>query len=869
MVTVVAGISAAWFAAGSTGFLAHPLQHALTWLALAVAIAAAWPKRIDLPAGWAVLVGGAALGLLLTAVASPVVNTLAVAVVLAAIAHTQRELAGRAVLIAAMAAGGLGLFRLAYTAIPTVWLCKDIASRLVGQCVGRLTGCPLEVGVSYAGMDFLVLMSAVYAGWLFWTQPPRRTRAFYGAAAILLGYLAYLTLLAYSAQLLAALPEAAAPPISDENHVGQWTWEGGLRTLIPWNLPLAALVIQAAIAAMMFRWADWQPVAELDSEKAKRQREQEAKQEMSGLAIVRDMLLQFGPAVLAASIPVAIMLATVAPTLKDKTIVAYDKGRLNWDKPEYEKPVMGLYGMLPVFVESLGGRFARSADLTEKDLAEADVLVLIHPDQPWPKETLDRIWDYVRRGGSLLVAADPRVDQGDSHSSFNDVLQPTAMQVRSDTAIGRAAHWEQSLEATPHPATMGIRDLGNPFGLAAGASIQIRWPACSVLVGRWGWSEPGSDAASSAGRSYGPGKQLGDLVLAAEQPFGQGRIFVIGDTSPLRNEMLAVAYPFTGRLLAYLAQKTVSPQAGWRQLLGALAIIALVVLLAWRPNALQVGLSAALLATSIFCCAATTEHSSRILPDGRLHKPNNVAYVDASHSDAFSASLWSPRGVAGLLRTLMRDGYLPLMAYDTSRERMERASLWVSTAPGRSFSTDDRATLQQFLGNEGTFICMTGAEDAHVIGPMLKEEFGIIVPLSPVLPGETARESSPLGTFQQVFSESGGKSRAVSFCGAWPVEFDPSRGNEMVAWSDGKQHHAVVVGQPTTHGVVSVIGATHFAVNENLESLGDSLPDNIRFWRWLLSRVVVGRQEWDPPADLRDEPRSVQSASEPAQAAGQ
>ena len=91
----------------------------------------------------------------------------------------------------------------------------------------------------------------------------------------------------------------------------------------------------------------------------------------------------------------------------------------------------------------------------------------------------------------------------------------------------------------------------------------------------------------------------------------------------------------------------------------------------------------------------------------------------------------------------------------------------------------------------------------------------------------------------------------------------------MIAWSDGKQHHAVVVGQPVTHGVVAVIGATHFAVNENLESLNDSLPDNIRFWRWLLSRVVVGRREWDPPADLRDEPRSMQSPSEPAQAAGQ
>ena len=44
IVVLVAGMVAAWLAAGSTGLLGHPLQHALTWLALAVALVAGWPR---------------------------------------------------------------------------------------------------------------------------------------------------------------------------------------------------------------------------------------------------------------------------------------------------------------------------------------------------------------------------------------------------------------------------------------------------------------------------------------------------------------------------------------------------------------------------------------------------------------------------------------------------------------------------------------------------------------------------------------------------------------------------------------------------------------------------------------------------------
>ena len=375
-----------------------------------------------------------------------------------------------------------------------------------------------------------------------------------------------------------------------------------------------------------------------------------------------------------------------------------------------------------MFVESLGGKFVKSTELSQHDLDSADVLLLLHPDQPWPKETLERVWEYVRRGGSLLVVAEPRVREGDAQSSFNDVLQPTAMQVRYDTAVTRIGNWEQSYDISTHPATAGIDDLRNRFGVQLGSSIRTHWPARPVLVGRWGWSDPGSDAATTGAAAYNAGKLLGDLVLAAEQPLGAGRVFVLGDTSPLRNDMLANAYPFVGRLLGYLANKPASPQSWFRQLLGLAALVGLIALLAWRPSAWQVTLATVTLSASLVCCTAADEWSGRVLPDGRSDsKPNNIAYIDASHLEAYSSDSWAPLGIAGLMRTLMRQGYLPLLLPEVTPERLERAGLLISIAPARAFSGPESLAVQEFVANGGTFLCMVGAEEAAAVAPLLAD----------------------------------------------------------------------------------------------------------------------------------------------------
>src|SRR5205814_1376159 len=117
---------------------------------------------------------------------------------------------------------------------------------------------------------------------------------------------------------------------------------------------------------------------------------------------------------------------------------------------------------------------------------------------------------------------------------FNDLLTGTAMRIKFDSAIFQVGGWLQSYEALAHPTQEGIGDDRNSFGVVTGASVGTHWPARPVLVGRWGFNDPGDEGSSVAmmgNHQYDAGERLGDVILVSEQPVGQGKIVVFGDTS--------------------------------------------------------------------------------------------------------------------------------------------------------------------------------------------------------------------------------------------------------------------------------------------------------------------------------------------------
>ncbi len=831
LLAVLSAISAAWIAAGSTGLLAHPLRRILVLVALGIAllvpgVGTRCPKRRVLLAPFV-----ACAAIAMVSLTSPTAGVMGAAVVLAFLAWVSTN-HSRDVLHAGAAAIALfGLYVFARTAIPSVWQLADFLGGALGSLGGIVARRPLHVSATFAGVDFLIVTLAFCSLYLVHTRPPRAVRAVYGFLAILLGHAIYLLALAYVPDALAALPEPA-----EQNSVSLAAF---LHKALPWNAPLLACAIHLLLVGTMLRWAPWVPPA--IAPPAGRP----ARLAWTQLALASAALA------LAILLPIATTLNTRPLSAEGKKIVFYEKGFVNWLKPthgSYGRLSSGMYGMLPVFVESLGARSVVSPDLSEADLANADVLVLIFPDESWADGQLDRIHDFVRRGGSLLVMGEHTTGGADGDNRFNDVLGPTSMRVRFDCATFAVGGWLHSYEALAHPTTMGIADDRNEFGVVIGASIAARWPARPLLVGRWGFSDIGDEASAQAmmGNSrYDSGEKLGDVVLAAEQPIGKGRVIAFGDTSSFSNAINVSSHVFTSRLLAYLAGGA-GAQPMWRQFAGILIALLLVVLLCLQPNVWRTALVAVGLAASATICTQTSAAAPKPLPDGRRTTPNNLAYIDASHLEAFSGESWRPDGIGGLALTLMRSGYLTLSLPELTPERLQRAGLLISVAPTRAFSHAEIHTVTDFVRTGGTFILTAGRDRVEPSLPLLRE-------LGFEPEQAESPEPIPLGHFKSPYLESAGRRVYVRFHAAWSVRCaDPNA--RVIAY--GRDNQPVIILRRIGAGKAVLIGDTCFAMNKNIEWESgepfEGLRENADFWRWFVT-VLRDEPMWLPEA-VREQP---------------
>jgi hypothetical protein len=886
------GLLAAWFAAGSTGLLGYPLARGSAAIALAGAVITALPRS-----GWtAVKITSVLLAITLAAAAIalrlPVAGIAGTVVVLAVLASLQLLPGRKALLLAAEAVFLLAIYRAACLSLPLVWQAADAAGGFFGRIVGAAVGQPLLVGASYAGLDILVpMIYLAIAAPLRLARlcpqlspygasadnvadnpaPPARSRCMAIAlalAAVLVGYVLFLVLPAITPAVLSWL-EKIAERGDDAFHQFLRDALPFLRDVLPWNLPLVGAVIQSMIAVLLlyiFQRRSLQAggVSYADTSE-KRSRPLLAMLQTAGLLC-------------ALLLPVVTVLCLQRPALEGKKIVLYEKGFLNWLKPEhgeYGRLSIGMYGMLPTFVESLGAKCLVSPELSEKDLQDADVLVLIYPNKAWTADQKERIWAFVRRGGSLLVMGEHTVQEKDLRGKglgydnrINEILEPTSIRVNFDSAMFAVGGWLQSYEALAHPSTAGVGDEQNEFGAVIGAALSVRPPARPVLVGRYGWSDPGDekkDESMMGNHRYDPGERLGDLVLAAEQPLGRGKVFVFGDTSTLTNGVMIGCHPFVARLLGYLAGGNDAPRTAWRQILGALLALGAVAAAIAAPRTWLLAGMALALAVSLAICVGLTHRAGTVLPDGRFKAPNNLAYLDAAQMGAYSRESLRDDGTLGLSMTLMRNGYLTLMLPELTPERLERARLLVSIAPLREYTESERKTIKDFIEQGGMFICTVGLDAA---GPSKKllDELGFQVGASrKQLAENPGFEPKPLGHFKSPYFNSGNYLRYVRFHAAWPVWNDyleePKESPRAAAIAYAPPESPVIVVRRYGKGTATVIGDTCFAMNVNLERIDGSpfegLRENADFWRWLLP-FLSGDKPWYPP-DVEKKPEDKEA----------
>jgi hypothetical protein len=859
-------MAAAWVAAGSTGLLAHPLRHALTLALLGVVAVGAWrpqPWSFRRLAAWALGVG---VALMMASSPVPAITVLACAIVLTGLALDRPSGERRVLLAVAWSITIFAIYRLAVVSIPWLGLAADRVGSVLGALGSLIGPARLSTGATYGGLDYLVLQAALFGFWFARCPAPRAKSAFGFGALILGAHLLYLLALSSFPMWSALLAQSPTPPAPGA--LGTAHSPKKLEELVLWALPVLGAVIHAVAGAFLARSLARQGTP---------QGVPAAVREPGGPGRFLRGSLAWVPLVfLALAVPAVAMLNATPLSLRGRKVVVHEKGFLNWLKPkhgDYGRLSVGMYGMMPAFFESYGASLLISPELSEADLARADLLILIYPNKSWNGGQLERIWRFVQDGGSLLVLGEHTAREKDGGCRFNEVLQPTALRVAFDSAMFAIGGWLHSYEVLAHPASLGLADDRNQFGVVIGASVQVRWPARPLLVGRWGWADPGDPANNESkggslmgNQRYDAGERLGDILLAAEQRFGKGRVVVFGDTSSFTNGILFGSHPYAAALFAALCQRV-----GFGAVRSWIALAGFVLLAGglWERRQARDILAVALpLSLSVSVCTAWSHRAADLLPDGRQRSPNLLAYIDATHLERSSGESWRNNGLGGLELTLMRDGYLVLSLPEFTAERLERAGLLIAAAPGRPFSRSERAALRGFIEGGGIFICTVGWTEAAASREML-EELGFYVGGRGAASG-VGPEPAPFGHFKAPYYNAGDYMSYVRFHAAWPVESSDPQARPLAygprdPGRPGERDPAVILMRPIGRGKAVVIADSEFATNQNLEHEGgqpfEGMRENADFWRWLLS-YLTDQPVWVPPKPVP--PAALTNAPAPA-----
>jgi hypothetical protein len=500
-------------------------------------------------------------------------------------------------------------------------------------------------------------------------------------------------------------------------------------------------------------------------------------------------------------------------------VVLYNQGYLNWQVPSFTmfgSKSAGMFGNLPPLLESMGFSVEKADAITPDVLTGARILVMINVDRELPREALAAIRDFVDNGGSLLLLGDHTFyKHGINRIILNDILQPCRIRYNFDSADWFIGGWLHSYQYAGHSVTAGMRDDMNDAGIVVGASLFAPPPAFPLVIGKYGYSDPGSEVAGDkrgylGNLNYDPGEPLGDVVLCAAEYHGKGKVLVFGDTSSFANGILVNSHDFVNRVFSWLAREE-SPTR-YRLALAVGLFLLAQALLFYRGSSrmLYLPLIACLLSLGVVRLAEGLKqyHNSR-----ELKGP--VAYVDASHGERFSPESWNDNAVLGLHLNLMRNGYLSFTLWNFDEQALREARLLVLIAPSQPFSRKEIGMIRNFVERGGTLMLSVGWEEREASLALL-DAFGFSI------------EHLPLAQFISVIPAAGQK---VRFFEAWPIA-SRGPGSEVIA---AYQSFPVVMKQHYGNGTVVMIGDSSFFWNVNLEMEESHTEENVEFLRWLLA----------------------------------
>ncbi len=495
-----------------------------------------------------------------------------------------------------------------------------------------------------------------------------------------------------------------------------------------------------------------------------------------------------------------------------------DEGFMNWRVPVFERygeHSGGMFGRLPGFLNAQGYDVVKvPRPLDARALSGSRVLVVINLIEFLEPAEKQAIWDFVDRGGSLLLLGDHTGVKGIRGPS-NDLLEPVDIGLNFDSATYWGQGWRDALELLASPVNRGIL-VAEEVQIWVGASLFLGPSAEPVIVAKYGYSDIGDSAnidwAYLGDRRHNAGERIGDMVLAAEAAHGKGRVLVFGDTSPFQNMALVSSWSFVQRVFQWLTGPRSSSQTPARLALLVIAIIFL-------------GLSGRALGHSVFAwmilALAFTLGVSATGRFAALPVPRSIglpkAIVDFSHGERFDELTWYHDCVGGLELNLARNGYTPLLARTFDEALIADSELLVMIAPSKPFSKRDEVIIGDFMESGGILILSTGYEEKDHSESILRS-LGVTI------------QNMPLAHF-----ETEALGQTVRFAEAWPLDVSASEAIEICHYPG--LANPVMVFIPRGSGGALVIGDSQFLLNSNLEGLDDWYLGNIMFLRELFDRL--------------------------------
>ena len=696
---------------------------------------------------------------------------------------------------------------------PPAWMFWQNASITVSRLVGAWVGKPLKLGPSYSGFHTTALL--VISVLVVFAVTQRRQWYRLALALVYLVAVAFAYMLAMT--FLKSFDEAA--------HLGEvagWSGESAARHLlpilarhVPWNMPLVLLVAQL-------------PALWLVGDRVKLR--------AGGVLPVtlRDMLWTGAVVVgLLGGVAALVVRRPERPVMSAR-VVLYEKGYLNWSSPDFEsfgEYSAGMLGRLPVFLKLLGFDVVRSKSLDDEALADARVVVIFNPYEKLSDAEHASVWDFVRRGGSLLVVGEHTWLNDRDEDTLNHLLSPSDIRFQFDSARYQIGGWLHGYGFSADAVYYRMRGDGNHPGIGIGASLRLKGSAEPMLFGTHGYSDWGvrprrPQTQFLGDNRYVPGEQLGDLVLLAQQPFGAGRVVAVGDTSGFFNLLMMGSHDAVARLFAKLAAPPVRRYHAVRLVVALVFLAAAVALWAASPRwfVLSVLLVGLLAGVGVPFCASREAASIQPVPKG------DVAYVDSSHVGKFSREIWRDDGLAGLYLNLMRNDVQSLRMDAFSAERLFAARMLFINAPSRRYSEREAGVISQFIKRGGYVVVCAGEDSAAAVEPLLLR-FGLRVRNKPLGP----RMSDLLPT-----------SAMVRFHVGYVVENVSGDNAGVLVWYDRPGEAAMMIERlepevsstSARRGGLLLIGDGHFFTNKNLEpEKRPPIMENVNFVRWLIGHV--------------------------------